>query len=82
MSLFLTELDLSYNEIGDKGMWHLKSGLSETASLVKLNLSHNKLTEVAAEALERILSDNKTVIELDLSWNGFYTGPGTFLFYC
>ncbi|KAG5887107.1 hypothetical protein JTB14_000740 [Gonioctena quinquepunctata] len=75
-SQFLTELDLSFNKLGDEGLKCLQQGLSETQSMRRLNIGHNDLTEVSVETLEKMLNENKTLNDINLSWNNFSTGPG------
>lgn len=75
----LKSLDLSFNELGDKGLLALRDGLCGNTCLKKLNISHNNITEDSAEAMEKILLENRYIEDLDLSWNSFYTAQGKLL---
>ncbi|XP_072553440.1 NACHT, LRR and PYD domains-containing protein 12-like [Salminus brasiliensis] len=67
----LRELSLSNNEIGDKGVRALFTGLqSGLSSLETLRLSNCSLTEGSCEILASVLTSNTTsLLELDLSRN-------------
>lgn len=72
----MVELDLSFNSLGDRGLYNLLHGLCETSTLRKLDLSHNEFTEECADTVEKIILGTKSLKELDLSWNFLNTGPG------
>ncbi|XP_011383931.1 NACHT, LRR and PYD domains-containing protein 12 isoform X2 [Pteropus vampyrus] len=66
----LRELDLSFNDLGDRGMWLLCEGLRHpTCRLQKLWLDSCGLTAKASEDLSSILGVNQTLIELYLTNN-------------
>lgn len=65
----LKVLHLRTNQICDKGIVNLCSGLEYNTSLTKLHLRNNKLTDEAARALAKVLKKNTSLTELDLSAN-------------
>lgn len=63
----IRKLNLSDNEIGDKGVRILAENLlPHTKSLVALELRNNSITHVGAQWLFLCLESNESVIELDL----------------
>ncbi|XP_014688814.3 NACHT, LRR and PYD domains-containing protein 12 [Equus asinus] len=66
----LRELDLSFNDLGDRGMWLLCEGLRHpTCRLQKLWLDSCGLAAKACEALSCSLGVNRTLRELYLTHN-------------
>ncbi|XP_036418605.1 NACHT, LRR and PYD domains-containing protein 12-like [Colossoma macropomum] len=67
----LTELDLSFNNLGDLGIKLLCAGLLHPhCKLEKLNLSHNELEHRSCELMASVLqSANSNLKELDLGCN-------------
>ncbi|XP_072107490.1 uncharacterized protein [Mobula birostris] len=67
----ILELDLSYNEFGNKGAEFLGHMLANNESLERLNLSWNQIQTQGAVAISAGLRINITLKVLDLSCNGF-----------
>ncbi|XP_078089265.1 uncharacterized protein lrrc74a [Mustelus asterias] len=67
----ISELDLSYNEFGDKGAEFLGQMLATNESLEILNLRWNQIQTEGAVALSAGLRMNITLKVLDVSYNGF-----------
>ncbi|XP_006765440.1 PREDICTED: NACHT, LRR and PYD domains-containing protein 12 [Myotis davidii] len=66
----LRELDLSFNDLGDRGMWWLCEGLQHpTCRLQKLWLDSCGLTAKSCEDLSSTLGVNQTLTELYLTNN-------------
>lgn len=65
----LKELDLSHNEIPDKGLVNLTHGLFYDEFLKVLNLSHNKLTMSAYKEISNLLETNSSLIIIELKDN-------------
>ncbi|XP_055451600.1 NACHT, LRR and PYD domains-containing protein 12 [Psammomys obesus] len=66
----LRELDLSFNDLGDRGLWLLGEGMRHQACrLQKLWLDSCGLTSKACEDLSSILGINQTLSELYLTNN-------------
>ena len=65
----LTELNLSYNNIGHPGAAALADALTMNKSLTKLNLSFNNIGDPGAAGLAGALTENKRLTELNLSHN-------------
>ncbi|XP_066467276.1 ribonuclease inhibitor-like [Tiliqua scincoides] len=64
------ELDLSDNELGDRGMKLLRGALEHpNCHLQKLRLSGCRLSEACGEDLTSVLSINKTLTDLELESN-------------
>uniref|UniRef100_A0A3B1J201 Leucine rich repeat containing 74B n=1 Tax=Astyanax mexicanus TaxID=7994 RepID=A0A3B1J201_ASTMX len=66
---FLSEIDLSENQLGQYGVKAVSSMLLENTTLVSLNLSGNGLEEKAAEHLAEAVTRNQNLQHLDLSHN-------------
>nr|XP_044990342.1 NACHT, LRR and PYD domains-containing protein 12 isoform X2 [Jaculus jaculus] len=66
----IRDLDLSFNDLGDKGLWLLGEGLRHpTCRLQKLWLDSCGLTAKACEDLSSILGTNQSLTELYLTNN-------------
>lgn len=66
----LTELDLGWNGIGDKGTMALvKAVVAENSTLEVLSLGHNNIGAPGAISLSEGLVENKSLLELKLRFN-------------
>ncbi|XP_072307423.1 leucine-rich repeat-containing protein 34 [Eucyclogobius newberryi] len=65
----VTALDLSYNNITDKGVKHLAELLQGENSLRSLDLTFNDIGESGAQLLSQSLQSNTTLLSLTLSGN-------------
>ncbi|XP_017306797.1 leucine-rich repeat-containing protein 74B isoform X2 [Ictalurus punctatus] len=78
-NLYITEIDLSENRLGECGIKALASMLLENTSLISLNLSGNHLDERAAKHLAPALTKNQHLQHLDLSHNRLGEAAGELL---
>jgi Ran GTPase-activating protein (RanGAP) involved in mRNA processing and transport len=62
-------LDLSYNEIGNKGALLLARMIKDDSFIENLNLKSNNIGPVGAEAIGKSLSYNSTISKFDISDN-------------
>ncbi|XP_067882390.1 NACHT, LRR and PYD domains-containing protein 3-like isoform X2 [Heterodontus francisci] len=66
----LTDLDLSYNKLGDSGVKLLSEALrNPDCKIQKLELENNNLTASCIEVLASAVSTNRSLTDLDLSDN-------------
>ena len=65
----LTQLDLSYNSIGDVFAASLSEALTANSSLTNLDLSYNSIGAVGAASLFQALTANSSLTNLNLSDN-------------
>ena len=65
----LTNLDLSYNSIGDSGAASLSQALAVNSSLTNLSLNLNSIGDFGAASLSQALAVNSSLTNLDLSAN-------------
>ena len=65
----LQELNLSSNDVTDRGGIVLAEGIRNSLHLVRLNLSNCGLKSDAGHAIADALLHMETVVELDMSWN-------------
>ena len=65
----VTELDISHNEISDKGIALISTALQTNTTMKTLNISLCNMSDDGAESLARALTVNKTLQELDVSYN-------------
>jgi hypothetical protein len=65
----LTRLDLSFNEIGDRGMRRLSAALGESnTTLIQLNLSWNKsISESSVDSLAEMIEHHRAFEVIDVS---------------
>lgn len=66
---FLREIDLSYNEFGDKGAKILARLIQEDKYLERLNIKSNNIGHVGTEALCKALQLNERLFKFDISNN-------------
>lgn len=71
------EVDLSGNNLGDRGAGAVADMLQRNSTLVKISLSGNGLTDEAAERLSRALTVNTKLQHLDLSHNALAERAGS-----
>jgi hypothetical protein len=69
LKIYLTELNLSYNEIGDAGVVSLAKALEVNATLTTLWLIENQIGDTGACSLSNALEVNATLTKLNLSHN-------------
>ncbi|CAG4936859.1 unnamed protein product [Colias eurytheme] len=69
-------LDLSRNQLGDKGFEYVAEQLFKGAVIKRLNLSFNELGMESALSFARAIEGNNTISHLDLSWNQLSTLKG------
>ena len=65
----VTELNITFNEIGNKGITHISTALQTNTTMTKLNISRCKMSDDGAESLARALTVNKTLQELNARYN-------------
>ncbi|XP_045446608.1 leucine-rich repeat-containing protein 74A-like [Melitaea cinxia] len=75
-SRFIEELDLSRNDIGDRGFEYLAHQLVKGAVIKKLNLSSNDLSSAVASSFAAAIEGNNKTTHLDLSWNKMFSLKG------
>ncbi|XP_063413201.1 leucine-rich repeat-containing protein 74B-like isoform X1 [Mytilus trossulus] len=65
----ITELDLSENDLGSKGMHHIAEALRENVFITHVKLSRVGMDPTGVKYLQECLKCNKTLTHLDLSTN-------------
>ena len=65
----VTELNISSNTIGDKGIALISTALQTNTTMTKLDISRCNMSDDGAESLARVLTVNKTLQELDVRYN-------------
>ena len=65
----LTELNIAYTGIGNKGAKALAYMLKNNSTLTELNISYNNINDEGTQALAEALKTNTTLTKLDLSKN-------------
>ena len=65
----LTSLDLSWNEIGDKGATSMAAALEKNSTLTSLDLSENEIGHIGAASLAAALQKNSTLTSMSLRGN-------------
>ena len=65
----VTELNISYNKIGDKGAICIATALRTSICIMRLDISNCGISHEGAESLARALAVNKSLQELDVSNN-------------
>jgi len=66
-NIFLTELDLSFNYVGEEGAGRLAESLKHNTTLTLLDLEANQVGDVGAIKLAEALECNMTLTSLRLS---------------
>ena len=67
----ITHLLMSYNDLGDEGLYHLAHAISCCRTLVVVDLAQNSATPRCAGALFKMISTNESVVTLSI---GSYKG--------
>lgn len=70
-------MDLSHNNLGDRGAGAVADMLQRNSTLVKISLSGNDFTDEAAERLCQALAVNTKLQHLDLSHNALAERAGS-----
>lgn len=70
-------MDLSDNNLGDRGAGAVADMLQKNSTLVTISLSGNGFTDEAAERLSRALTVNTKLQHLDLSHNALAERAGS-----
>jgi hypothetical protein len=65
-------LDLTKNNLGDKGVWHLMSVIRHNRSIVCLNLASNEISGVGFGYIFDAMCTNESIITLNLSTHDNY----------
>ena len=65
----VTELDISVNYVGDKGIALISTALQTNTTVTKLDITNCNMSDDGAESLARALTVNKTLQELRVSYN-------------
>ena len=65
----VTELDISFNKIGDKGIALISTALQTNTTMKELNISMCNMSDDGAESLARALTINKTMQVLYVRYN-------------
>ena len=73
----VTVLDISFNEIGDKGIAYIATALHTNTTMRTLDVRHCHISNVGAESLARALAVNTSLQDLNMSnnnigYNGIY----------
>lgn len=71
------EVDLSDNNLGDRGAGAIADMLQRNSTLVEISLSGNDFTDEAAERLAQALTVNTRLQHLDLSHNALAERAGS-----
>lgn len=70
-------MDLSHNNLGDRGAGAVADMLQKNSTLVTISLSGNDFTDEAAERLAQALTVNTKLQHLDLSHNALAERAGS-----
>ena len=65
----VTELDISSNKIGDKGIAHIATALQTNITMTILDISNCNMSDVGAESLARALAVNRSLQTLSVAYN-------------
>nr|DAD34676.1 TPA_asm: hypothetical protein HUJ06_005316 [Nelumbo nucifera] len=68
----LTLLDISNNEIGPKGAYHIAEFIKKSKSLLWLNLYMNDIGDEGAEKIADALKQNRSITTIDLGGNNIH----------
>ena len=74
----LTEVDLSYTEVGDVGAAVISVVLEKNSSLTDLDFSFNGVNSDGASSLSRALTKNSSLTALNLGGNKFIADTGAY----
>ncbi|CAC5382772.1 unnamed protein product [Mytilus coruscus] len=75
----ITELDLSENDLGSKGMHHIAEALRENVFITHVKLSRVGIDPTGMKYLQECLKCNKTLTHLDLSTNHLNANSAVFI---
>lgn len=67
----LSSLDLSWNDIGNKGAAKVVEAVLPLSFLTTLNLSGNRVADAGAAEVARLVAESASLVELDVSSNDF-----------
>ncbi|XP_033644830.1 leucine-rich repeat-containing protein 34-like isoform X1 [Asterias rubens] len=81
-SVYVTGLDLRYNNITDEGAVYIGDLLEKTCALRSLNLQSNDIKSAGAEVIAKALQVNETLTSLKLNGNKIENKGGMFLAGC
>ncbi len=65
----IKSLNLSNNNISDRGADWLAWALADNVHITSINLSSNNISELGGKKLKQLLEKNHAILELDLSYN-------------
>ena len=72
----VTELDISGNRIGDKGIALISTALQTNTTMTKLDINECNMSDDGAESLARALTVNMTLQELEVGYNYIISDTG------
>ncbi|XP_038050963.1 leucine-rich repeat-containing protein 34-like isoform X2 [Patiria miniata] len=81
-NVYVTGLDLRYNNLTDEGAVHIGKLLEETCALRGLNLQSNDIGPAGAENIAKALQVNETLVSLKLNGNKIENKGGMHLAGC
>lgn len=70
----LASIDLSNNDIGNKGVIAILEACKTNEKLTQLNLAHNRVGDTGAQKIGEILKENQTITSIDVSHNRIESG--------
>ena len=72
----VTELNISFNKIGDKGIALISAALQTNTTMTKVDIAGCNMSDDGAESLARALTVNKTLKILDVRYNDIISDTG------
>jgi len=70
-NIFITALDLSYNNLTDDGALHVAKLIEESATIKEISLMYNDFGKEGAIHIAKALQNNETVVSLKANGNKF-----------